>query len=72
MLRRNIDINVVAPRISPNISAGRDFFEDIAKIRAIRRIWARMMKEEFGAGPKGMAMRFYARGIGSYWRDVSL
>ncbi|PIP06021.1 MAG: hypothetical protein COX52_08835 [Syntrophobacterales bacterium CG23_combo_of_CG06-09_8_20_14_all_48_27] len=66
MLRRNIDINVVAPRISPNISAGRDFFEDIAKIRAIRRIWARMMKEEFGAGPKGMAMRFYARGIGSY------
>ena len=37
MLRRNIDINVVAPRISPNISAGRDFFEDIAKIRAISK-----------------------------------
>lgn len=61
MLRRGIDVNTTASRLSPVLSADRDFFEEIAKMRAARRIWARTMKEEFGAtDPKAMIMRFHA------------
>ena len=68
MLRRGVDINTIGKRISPNLSAGRDFFQDIAKLRALRRTWARMMKEEFGAtDPAAMSLRFMATGSGSYF-----
>ncbi len=49
LLKRGLDIDSFAPRIAILVNCGMDFFEEIAKIRATRRIFARMMKEEFGA-----------------------
>jgi methylmalonyl-CoA mutase N-terminal domain/subunit len=56
ILRRGLDIDSFAPRIAILVNCGMDFFEEIAKIRATRRLFARMMKEEFGAkDPRSMA-----------------
>lgn len=49
LLRRGLDIDSFAPRIAILVNCGMDFFEEIAKIRSTRRLFARMMKEEFGA-----------------------
>jgi methylmalonyl-CoA mutase cobalamin-binding domain/chain len=49
LLRRKVDIDSFAPRIAILVDCNMDFFEEIAKIRATRRLFARMMKEEFGA-----------------------
>ncbi len=49
LLRRGVDIDTFAPRIAILVDCNMDLFEEIAKIRATRRIFARMMKEEFGA-----------------------
>ncbi len=49
LLDRGLAIDDFAPRIAFFTAAHLDFFEEIAKIRAMRRIWARMMKERFGA-----------------------
>jgi len=49
LLDRDLDIDDFAPRMAFFTSAHMDFFEEIAKIRAMRRIWARMIKERFGA-----------------------
>jgi methylmalonyl-CoA mutase N-terminal domain/subunit len=49
VLRRGVAIDSFAPRIAILVNCSMDFFEEIAKIRATRRIFARMMKEEFGA-----------------------
>ena len=49
LLRRGMDVDSFAPRIAILVNCSMDFFEEIAKIRASRRIFARMMKEEFGA-----------------------
>lgn len=49
LLNRGVDIDSFAPRIAILVNCGVDFFEEIAKIRATRRLFARMMKEEFGA-----------------------
>jgi methylmalonyl-CoA mutase N-terminal domain/subunit len=60
MLRRGVDVNTTASRLSPVLGADRDFFEEVAKMRAARRIWAKTMKEKFGAtDPKAMMMRFH-------------
>ncbi len=60
MKRRGIDVNVAAARLSPVLGADRDFFEEIAKLRAARRVWARTMKESWGAtDPKAMCMRYH-------------
>jgi methylmalonyl-CoA mutase N-terminal domain/subunit len=60
MLRRGIDADTTVSRLSPVLGADRDFFEEVAKMRAARRIWAKTMKEEFGAtDPKAMMMRFH-------------
>jgi len=60
MMRRGIDINTIGSRLSPVLGVNRDFFEEIAKIRAARRIWARTMKEEFGAtDEKALCLRFH-------------
>lgn len=48
-LERGLDIDDFAPNIAMLVTSQMDFFEQIAKIRALRRIWAQMMKEEFGA-----------------------
>lgn len=49
LLRRQVAIDSFAPRIAILVNCSMDFFEEIAKIRATRRIYARMMKEDFGA-----------------------
>ena len=60
MLRRGVDINTIGRRLSPVLSSDRDFFEEIAKMRAARRIWARTMKEKWGAtDPQAMCLRFH-------------
>ncbi len=55
-----------APRLSFFFNAQIDFFEEIAKFRAARRLWARIMKERFGAkDPKSMMCRFHVQTAGS-------
>jgi methylmalonyl-CoA mutase, N-terminal domain len=49
MLARGLDIDAFAPRMAFFTSAGIDFFEEVAKLRAMRRIWARLVKETYGA-----------------------
>ena len=53
-------------RLSFFFNAHNDFFEEVAKFRAARRLWARIMKERFGAtNPKALALRFHAQTGGS-------
>jgi len=49
VLRRGVPIDSFAPRIALLVDCSMDFFEEIAKVRAARRLFARMMREEFGA-----------------------
>ncbi|MEJ2121026.1 MAG: methylmalonyl-CoA mutase family protein [Alphaproteobacteria bacterium] len=49
LLARGIDIDAFAPRMAFFTASGLDFFEEVAKLRAMRRIWARMLKETYGA-----------------------
>ena len=49
VLRRGVDIDEFAPRISWIFNTHNSFFEEIAKYRALRRMWARLLKERFGA-----------------------
>jgi len=49
LIRRGLDIDEFAPRFTFYVSCHVDFFEEIAKIRAARRMWARMLKEKYGA-----------------------
>ncbi|MCY3780836.1 MAG: methylmalonyl-CoA mutase family protein [Chloroflexi bacterium] len=64
-LARGLDIDEFAPRISFFFNAHNDFFEEIAKYRAARRLWARLMREEFGAkDPRSWLMRFHAQTAG--------
>jgi len=64
-LARGLDIDDFAPRLSFFFNAHNDFFEEIAKYRAARRIWAREMKETFGAKqPRSWLMRFHTQTAG--------
>ena len=56
-LERGLSIDDIAPRLSFFIGCGMEMFEEAAKFRAARRIWARMMKEKYGATEKN-SMRF--------------
>jgi len=59
LIRRGLNIDEFAPRFAFYVSCHVDFFEEIAKIRAARRIWARLMKEKYGAkDPRSMQFRF--------------
>jgi methylmalonyl-CoA mutase N-terminal domain/subunit len=59
LLRRGLHIDEFAPRFTFYVSCHIDFFEEIAKIRAARRMWARLMKEKYGAkDPRSMQFRF--------------
>lgn len=61
-----LDVNSFAPRLSFFWNGHNDFFEEIAKYRASRRIWARHMREEIGAeNPKAWLMRFHTQTAGS-------
>ena len=62
---RGLDVDEFAPRLSFFFNAQIDFFEEIAKYRAARRIWAREMRETFGAkDPRSWHMRFHAQTAG--------
>ena len=64
-LDRGLDIDSFAPRISFFFNCHNDFFEEIAKFRAARRIWARQMRERFGAKmPRSWLMRFHTQTAG--------
>jgi methylmalonyl-CoA mutase N-terminal domain/subunit len=62
---RGLDVDNFAPRLSFFFNAQIDFFEEIAKYRAARRIWARELRETFGAkNPKSWLMRFHTQTAG--------
>src|ERR1700761_3772554 len=64
-VERGLEVDDFAPRLSFFFNAQIDFFEEIAKYRAARRIWARELKETFGAkNPKSWQMRFHTQTAG--------
>ncbi|WP_298402214.1 methylmalonyl-CoA mutase family protein [uncultured Chloroflexus sp.] len=64
-LERGLDIDEFAPRISFFFNAHNDFFEEIAKYRAARRIWARAMRERYGAkNERSWWLRFHTQTAG--------
>ena len=64
-LARGMRIDQFAPRLSFFFNAHNDFFEEIAKYRAARRLWCSVMRERFGAGdPRSWALRFHAQTAG--------
>jgi methylmalonyl-CoA mutase N-terminal domain/subunit len=64
-LERGLDIDEFAPRLSFFFNAHIDFFEEIAKYRAARRIWARELRERYGAkNPRSWLMRFHTQTAG--------
>ncbi len=64
-LEAGLDVDEFAPRLSFFFNAHMDFFEEIAKFRAARRLWARIMKERFDAkSPKSLVLRFHTQTAG--------
>ena len=64
-VERGLDVDDFAPRLSFFFNAQIDFFEEIAKYRAARRIWARELRETFGAkNPRSWLMRFHSQTAG--------
>ena len=64
-VERGLDVDEFAPRLSFFFNAHIDFFEEIAKYRAARRIWARELRDTFGArNPKSMLMRTHTQTAG--------
>ncbi|PWH18658.1 MAG: methylmalonyl-CoA mutase [Anaerolineae bacterium] len=64
-MARGMEIDEFAPRLSFFFNAHNDFFEEIAKYRAARRIWAREMRETFGArNPRSWLLRFHTQTAG--------
>ncbi len=64
-LARGLDVDDFAPRLSFFFNAQIDFFEEIAKYRAARRIWARELRDTFGAKkPESWRMRFHTQTAG--------
>jgi len=64
-IEAGLDVDEFAPRLSFFFNSHLDFFEEIAKLRAARRIWARHMKERYGAkNPKSWLCRFHVQTAG--------
>src|SRR5216110_1879474 len=64
-IARGLDVDAFAPRLSFFWDIHNDFFEEIAKLRAARRIWARHMQERYGAkNPRSAMMRFHSQTAG--------
>jgi methylmalonyl-CoA mutase N-terminal domain/subunit len=64
-VERGLDVDEFAPRLSFFFNAHLDFFEEIAKYRAARRIWARELRERYGAkNPRSWLMRFHTQTAG--------
>ena len=61
-----LDVDAFAPRLSFFFNAHNNLFEEVAKFRAARRMWARIMREDFGAkDPKSWMLRFHTQTAGS-------
>ncbi|MBI4186800.1 MAG: methylmalonyl-CoA mutase [Chloroflexi bacterium] len=66
MLDRGMDVDSFAPRFSFMMACNINLLEEVAKFRAMRRKWARIMKERFSArNPRSMMFRFHVQGDGS-------
>jgi methylmalonyl-CoA mutase N-terminal domain/subunit len=64
-IERGLDLDDFAPRLSVFFNSHNDFFEEIAKFRAARRIWAREMRDTFGAAnPRSWLLRFHTQTAG--------
>ncbi|MBI1878590.1 MAG: methylmalonyl-CoA mutase family protein [Chloroflexi bacterium] len=64
-IARGLAVDDFAPRLSFFFNAHNDFFEEVAKYRAARRIWAKVMKEKFGArDPRSWRLRFHTQTAG--------
>ncbi|MBN2536800.1 methylmalonyl-CoA mutase family protein [candidate division WOR-3 bacterium] len=64
-IKAGLDVDTFAPRLSYFFNSHLDFFEEVAKFRAARRIWAREMKETFGAkDPRSWLLRFHTQTAG--------
>src|SRR5258705_8021481 len=62
VIRSGVAVDAFAPRLAFYFLAQADFFEEAAKFRAARRVWARIMKERFGATrPESMRLRFHCQ-----------
>ena len=71
-LERGLDIDAFAPRLSFFFNAHLDFFEEIAKYRAARRIWARELRDRYGArDERSLLMRFHTQtaGVSLTWQQ---
>jgi methylmalonyl-CoA mutase, N-terminal domain len=65
-VRRGLNVDEFAPRLSFFWNIHSDFLEEVAKLRAARRLWARIMKERFGArDPRSMMLRTHAQTAGA-------
>lgn len=65
LIGRGLEVDAFAPRLSFFLSSHNDFFEEIAKYRAARRLWSRIMKDRFRAThPRSLAFRFHVQTAG--------
>ncbi|WP_456368661.1 acyl-CoA mutase large subunit family protein, partial [Geoglobus sp.] len=65
VIDRGMDVDEFAPRLSFFFAAGNNLLEEVAKFRAARRLWARIMKDRFGAkNPRSMMLRFHVQTAG--------
>jgi methylmalonyl-CoA mutase, N-terminal domain len=63
---RGLEVDRFAPRLSFFFNAHNNFLEEVAKFRAARKLWAKLMRERFGArDPRSLALRFHAQTAGS-------
>ncbi len=63
-IKRGLKVDTFAPRLSYFFNCHNDLFEEVAKFRAARRIYARVMKEKFGATGKSLLLRFHTQTAG--------
>jgi methylmalonyl-CoA mutase, N-terminal domain len=64
-VKKGLDVDNFAPRLSFFFNAHNDLFEEVAKFRAARKLWANIMKERFGAkNPKSLMLRFHTQTAG--------
>jgi len=63
-IKTGLPVDTFAPRLSFFFNAHNDLLEEVAKFRAARRLWAKLMKERFGAGPKSQMLRFHTQTAG--------
>ncbi|GAH32313.1 unnamed protein product, partial [marine sediment metagenome] len=65
VLNRGLDVDEFAPRLSFFFTTHNNFFEEIAKLRAVRKLWTRIMKERFNAkDPNSLRLRFHTQTAG--------